>query len=115
MGPARGGGQCLVQEALGLEHPRAGGRLPGRRVPQGPGGDVEQRVGGQGLHVDIGRIGGGQLCHCVGVGAQAGAQRLRVVGVVGREAGLQRRDQALVDRTGPSLGGQGQLHACAGQ
>ena len=59
--PSGGRGQRIVQDPLGLDHPRARRRFAGAGVPQRPRGDVEQCVGGQGLHVDVVGIRLGQL------------------------------------------------------
>ena len=83
-----GGGQRVVEDPLGLHHPRAGRGLAGSGVPQRPCGHVDQRVGGQRLHVDVVGIGLGQRRHRVGVGGVSGLQRVGVVRVVGGEAGL---------------------------
>ena len=83
----------VVEDPLGLDDPRARRRLAGRGVPQRPRGDVEQRVGGQGLDVDVVGIGLGQRCHGLGVVDVAGVERVGVVRVLGGEAGRQRVDQ----------------------
>ena len=113
--PAGGGGKRLVENPLGLHHPRAGRRLAGSGVPQRPCGQVDQRVGGQRLHVDVVGISLGQRRHRVGVGGAAGLQGVGVVRVVSGESGLQRLDQPLFDRRRPTSGRQAQFHPRAGQ
>ena len=113
--PAGRGGQRIVEDPLGLHHPRAGRRLAGSGVPQRPCRHVDQRVGGQRLHVDVVGIRLGQRRHRVGVGGAAGLQGVGVIRVVSGEAGLQRLDQSLFDRRRATRGRQAQFHPRAGQ
>ena len=93
-----GRGQRVVEDPLGLHHPRPRRRLAGLDVPQRPRGDVDERVGGQRLHVDVVGVRLGESDHGVGVGGVPGLQRVGVVRIVGGEAGPQRLDQARVRR-----------------
>ena len=74
---AGGRGQRVVEDPLGLHHPRPGRRLAGSDVPQRPRRDVDQRVGGQRLHVDVVGIRLGESDHGVGVGGVPGVQARR--------------------------------------
>ncbi len=103
-------GQRVVEDPLGLHHPRPRRRLAGSGVPQRPCGDVDQRVGGQRLHVDVVGVRLGEGDHGVGVGGVPGVQRVGVVRVVGGEAGLQRLDQAVFDGRCATFGGQAEFH-----
>ena len=64
----------VVENPLGLDDARPRRRLAGRGVPQRPGGDVQQRVGGQRLHVEVVGVRRGQGDHRVGVGGVTGGQ-----------------------------------------
>ena len=81
-------GQRIVQDPLGLDHPRAWRRFARAGVPQRPRGDIEQCVGGQGLHIDVVGIRLGQLNHGIGIVGVAGEQRIGVVRVLGGESRL---------------------------
>ncbi|EPJ34863.1 hypothetical protein STAFG_8053 [Streptomyces afghaniensis 772] len=93
------GPERAVQHGLGLQGPCALGGLPGRQVPQLPGGEVHQGVGVQGRDV---RVFGRQFIHRAhGVRVRLVPHRAVLDGLRLRVAGSQRADQSLLDRGGP--------------
>ena len=109
--PTGGRGQRAVQDRLRLHDAGAGGRCSGSGVPQRPRGDVQQRVGRQGLYVDVVRVGRAECDHGVGVARVTRTERFGVGRVGGGKAGRQGAGQTAFDRIRPAVGGQSEFHA----
>ena len=111
-----GRGQRVIEDPFRLDDPRARRRLAGAGVPQRPRGDIEQRIGGQRLHVDVVGIRLGQLppWHRHRRRGRPAARRCHS----GRRwgSGPAGRRSARVRRHGrAAVGGQAELHPGPGQ
>lgn len=95
------GRQRVIEDALGLQHPRARRGFTRSGVPQRPCRDVDQCVGHERLDIDVIGVCVREARHGIGVAGVAGDQRVGVVRVVGGEAGLQRLDQPAFERGSP--------------
>ena len=94
MAVAAGKGEGGVEQALGLAGAGPERGFAGQRVPERPGGDVDERVRRQRQDIEVLRVCGGHLRHRVGVGLVPGLPGVRVLGGHRRVAKGQRRDEA---------------------